>query len=95
MTLNKAYECWKEWELAIGRVVTDRFQLAVYTTDSHPCSEYINSQKVPRNMNNQPTFILHALPESGNQGYVDDDILQNMIDAIDTKSWVMLFGTSG
>ncbi|CAJ0832875.1 6123_t:CDS:2, partial [Entrophospora sp. SA101] len=47
-------------------------------------------------INGRPLFILHLLPDSGNQqGYIPKDILSNLIDKAMGQCWLFLMGTSG
>lgn len=86
---------WEELEPAFDSIIGNGFTPQLYQTYNHPCAAYINDARVPCVNGNSPAFFLHSLPDGENKGYVDQDVLQSIINTIEKKRWCMLVGKSG
>ena len=96
--LKLAERKWQEWESTIGTVLDDTsYGLGTLTVDeNHPFRDTINAQRIPViHDNQQPWFVLHDLPERNGVGYVTRKKLEQLVEKVDNKGWVILLGTSG
>jgi len=95
--LNRVEQCWVSLEQKIVEMLAKRNLLASYNPkNEHPCFKYINAARIPtEDGNKSAALILHGLPEADGKGYVDEDTIKRMTEAMAKREWFMLIGTSG
>jgi hypothetical protein len=82
------------WEQLKDKLI-ETIELKEFRVSYHIYKDSINVSGIPV-INNEPSFILHSLPDSDDeQGYLDKEMLTALFNNVMKNPWLFLLGTSG
>ena len=89
--MSNAESHWKELKDELIKTI----ELKEFRVSDHIYKDSINASGIPV-INNEPSFILHSLPDSDDeQGYLDEKMLTALFNDVMKNPWLFLLGTSG